>query len=49
VDYHQVGIPYLRAKAHDYYEELGGPISSDILDEGMDARQLRTLTEEVRD
>jgi hypothetical protein len=37
----------LRAKAHDYYEELGGGVSSDILDEGMDARQLRTLTEEA--
>ncbi|KXN87959.1 Ankyrin repeat protein nuc-2 [Leucoagaricus sp. SymC.cos] len=41
-----VGIPYLRAKAHDYYEELGGGVNSDILDEGMDARQLRALTEE---
>ncbi|KAJ3561155.1 hypothetical protein NP233_g10369 [Leucocoprinus birnbaumii] len=41
-----VGIPYLRAKAHDYYEELGGGVSSDILDEGMDARQLQVLTEE---
>ncbi|KAF9452150.1 cyclin-dependent protein kinase inhibitor [Macrolepiota fuliginosa MF-IS2] len=41
-----VGIPYLRAKAHDYYEELGGGVSSDILDEGMNTRQLRTLTED---
>jgi len=47
--YRQVGIPYLRAKAHDYYEELSGSISSDILDEGMDARRLWALTEEVRD
>lgn len=40
-------MPYLRAKAHDYYEELGGGISSDILEEGTDPRQLRALTEEV--
>lgn len=38
-----VGIPYLRAKAQDYYEELGGGISSDIVNEGIDARQLRAL------
>jgi len=48
-DYRQVGIPYLRAKAYDYYEELGGGISPDILDEGVDATQLRALTEEVCD
>ncbi|KAJ4472187.1 cyclin-dependent protein kinase inhibitor [Lentinula aciculospora] len=40
-----VGLPFLRAKAQDYYEELGGGASSDILDEGMDARQLRALTD----
>ena len=42
----QVGIPYLRAKAQDYYEELGGGVSSD-LDEGLGARQLQALTEDV--
>ncbi|KAJ3990303.1 cyclin-dependent protein kinase inhibitor [Lentinula detonsa] len=42
----QVGLPYLRAKAQDYYEELGGGTSSDILDEGTDARQLRALTDQ---
>ncbi|KAF8665577.1 hypothetical protein AX16_000035 [Volvariella volvacea WC 439] len=41
-----VGIPYLRARAHDYYEELGGGVNSDLLDEGVDARRLRALTEE---
>ncbi|KAJ8086333.1 ubiquitin-protein ligase peroxin 12 [Marasmius tenuissimus] len=41
-----IGIPYLRAKAQDYYEELGGGISSDILEEGLDARQIRALTDE---
>jgi len=41
-----VGLPYLRAKAQDYYEELGGGVASDILDEGMDARQLRALTDQ---
>lgn len=37
----------MRAKAHDYYEELGGGVNSDILDEAMDARQVRALTEEA--
>lgn len=41
-------MPYLRAKAHDYYEELGGGINSDIL-EGTDTRQVQALTEEVSD
>ncbi|KAG7097238.1 hypothetical protein E1B28_004609 [Marasmius oreades] len=41
-----IAIPYLRAKAQDYYEELGGGISSDILEEGLDAQQLRALTDE---
>ncbi|KAI6012329.1 Pex12 amino terminal region-domain-containing protein [Pisolithus microcarpus] len=26
-----VAVPYLRAKAHDYYEQLGGGVSSDVL------------------
>jgi Pex2 / Pex12 amino terminal region len=42
-----VGIPYLRAKAQDYYEELGGGVSSDILNEGMDVGQIRALTDDV--
>ncbi|EKM80418.1 hypothetical protein AGABI1DRAFT_120439 [Agaricus bisporus var. burnettii JB137-S8] len=41
-----VCVPYLRAKAHDYYEELGGGINSDIL-EGTDTRQVQALTEET--
>jgi len=41
-----VGLPYLRAKAQDYYEELGGGVSSDILDESvLDPRQLRALSD----
>lgn len=44
----QVGVPYLRAKAQDYYEELGGGVNSDVLDEGLDARQVRALTDAVR-
>lgn len=39
----QVGLPYLRAKAQDYYEDLGG--GTDILDDGV--RQVQALTEEV--
>ncbi|KAJ3842518.1 cyclin-dependent protein kinase inhibitor [Lentinula raphanica] len=41
-----VGLPYLRAKAQDYYEELGGGASSDIIEEGMGTRQLSALTEQ---
>lgn len=44
----QVGVPYLRAKAQDYYEELGGGVNSDVLDEGLDARQVRALTDAMR-
>ncbi|KAH9899788.1 cyclin-dependent protein kinase inhibitor [Cubamyces lactineus] len=28
-----VGLPYLRAKAQDYFEELGGGVQSDIIEE----------------
>ncbi|KAJ7047678.1 cyclin-dependent protein kinase inhibitor [Mycena alexandri] len=28
-----VGVPYLRAKAQDYYEELGGGVNSDVDDQ----------------
>jgi len=38
-----VGLPYLRAKAQDYYEDLGG--GADILDDG--ARQVQALTEQT--
>lgn len=40
-----VGIPYVRAKLHDYFEELGGGVSSDI-EESMDARQIQMLTDQ---
>lgn len=42
----QVGVPYLRAKAQDYFEELGGGIESDLLEDGG-SRQLRALTDQV--
>ncbi|KAF9263665.1 hypothetical protein L218DRAFT_327709 [Marasmius fiardii PR-910] len=38
-----IGIPYFRAKAQDYYEELGGGISSDILEEGRLQRTFKAL------
>ena len=44
---HQVGVPYLRAKAHDYYEELGGGINSDVLEDGVGTRQLQVLSDQV--
>lgn len=31
----QVGVPYIKAKAHDYYEQLGGGIDSSILDDTL--------------
>lgn len=43
----QVGVPYLRAKAQDYYEELGGGVSSDVLDDAISTRQLQALIENV--
>lgn len=42
-----MGIPYLRAKAKDYFEELGGGIDSDILEDVSDARRIQALTDEV--
>lgn len=44
----KVGLPYLRAKAQDYFEELGGGIDADLLDNSEGARQTRRLTEQVR-
>jgi hypothetical protein len=38
-------VPYIRAKAQDYFEELGGGVNSDILDETLDSRQI--LTDQV--
>jgi hypothetical protein len=43
----QVGLPYLRAKAQDYFEELGGGIDSDILDQNDAYRQARALSSEA--
>lgn len=41
-------MPYIKAKAQDYFEELGGGVNSDILDETSDARQIQALTDQVR-
>ena len=41
-------MPYIRAKAQDYFEELGGGVNSDILDETLDARQIQALADQVR-
>ncbi|KAG8847049.1 ubiquitin-protein ligase peroxin 12 [Tulasnella sp. 330] len=37
-----VVIPYIRAKAQDYYESLGGGIDTDLLDEEADRRRAET-------
>ncbi|KAF8901627.1 Pex12 amino terminal region-domain-containing protein, partial [Gymnopilus junonius] len=39
-------IPYIRAKAQDYFEELGGGVSSDVVDEGLDTRRLQALSDQ---
>ncbi|KZT27047.1 hypothetical protein NEOLEDRAFT_1131563 [Neolentinus lepideus HHB14362 ss-1] len=41
-----VGIPYLRSKAQDYYEDLGGGIDPEILDENANSRHIRALTDQ---
>ncbi|EKM59344.1 uncharacterized protein PHACADRAFT_86095 [Phanerochaete carnosa HHB-10118-sp] len=42
-----IGLPYIRAKAADYFEALGGGIDRDILDENANTRQTRLLSEET--
>ena len=44
----QVGIPYLRAKAKDYYEELGGGIDPDVMEDITDLRRIQALTDQAR-
>ncbi|EIM85571.1 uncharacterized protein STEHIDRAFT_140168 [Stereum hirsutum FP-91666 SS1] len=41
-----VGLPYIRAKAQDYFEDLGGGIDSDLIDDAG-GRQIRALIEET--
>ncbi|KAH7916817.1 cyclin-dependent protein kinase inhibitor [Hygrophoropsis aurantiaca] len=41
-----VGLPYLRVKARDYYESLGGGIDLDILEGEEGRRPIHALTEE---
>ncbi|KIY45911.1 hypothetical protein FISHEDRAFT_76145 [Fistulina hepatica ATCC 64428] len=41
-----VGIPYLRAKALDYYEQLGGGLDLTTVQENLSSRQIRELTDE---
>jgi hypothetical protein len=43
----QIGVPYIRAKAKDYFEQLGGGLDSDV-EEGLAAGQLRALNDQVR-
>lgn len=42
-----MGVPYLRAKAQDYYEELGGGIDPDILEGSNETRHVQALTDPV--
>lgn len=43
---YQVGVPYIRAKAQDYYESLGGGVDTDLIEETPAARRLR-LSQQV--
>lgn len=47
VDSAQVAVPYFRAKTHDYYEQLGGGVSSDILEDGGDGRHTQPHADDV--
>jgi len=42
-----IGMPYIRAKAQDYFEELGGGVNTEILDETLDTRQIRALPDQT--
>ncbi|KAH7888050.1 cyclin-dependent protein kinase inhibitor [Phlebopus sp. FC_14] len=41
-----VVVPYLRAKAYDFYEQLGGGISSDLMEGGEDSQHRRAPADE---
>lgn len=47
VDFTQVAVPFLRAKTHDYYEQLGGGVSSDILEDAAGGRRTQALSDDV--
>ncbi|PCH41254.1 hypothetical protein WOLCODRAFT_137274 [Wolfiporia cocos MD-104 SS10] len=42
-----IGLPYLRTKAQEYFEDLGGGVQSEVLEESLASRQARALTEET--
>ncbi|KAH9843881.1 cyclin-dependent protein kinase inhibitor [Rhodofomes roseus] len=41
-----VGLPFLRTKAQEYYEDLGGGIQSEVIEESLASRTARALSEE---
>ncbi|CCM04807.1 uncharacterized protein FIBRA_07000 [Fibroporia radiculosa] len=41
-----VGLPYLRTKAQEYYEDLGGGVHSEIMEESLANRRAQVLSEE---
>jgi hypothetical protein len=43
----KVGVPYLQAKARDYYDSLGGGINPDIVEHDAALRQSQALTNQV--
>ncbi|KZT12790.1 uncharacterized protein LAESUDRAFT_668757 [Laetiporus sulphureus 93-53] len=42
-----IGLPYLRTKAQEYYEDLGGGIQSEDIEESLATRQARALSEQT--
>ncbi|KAG1715968.1 hypothetical protein ID866_1192 [Astraeus odoratus] len=42
-----VAVPYLRAKAQDYYEQLGGGVASDLLEESGDSQRVQGHSDET--
>ncbi|TFY59123.1 hypothetical protein EVJ58_g5976 [Rhodofomes roseus] len=42
-----VGLPFLRTKAQEYYEDLGGGIQSEVIEESLASRTARALSEET--
>lgn len=42
-----VGLPYLRTKAQDYFEDLGGGVQSEVMEESLSYRQARALSDQT--
>jgi hypothetical protein len=43
----QIGVPYIRAKAQDYFEQLGGGVDADLLEGNGAPTQSSNVQSEV--